>query len=334
MTDGRYGLCAFGLAYGCGIVWAGTEHANQNAFRAPHLLRIAAAREMAFVELPPSLLTSTEVEELRAFRAEAESLGLGLIVASGLAEAEPLRRDLRIAHELGAKTVRCILSRVLCGDRRNFPGGWYEHVSRCREALAEVVPEAERLGIAIALENHQDLDSADLLELCRHFESSSFGVTLDTGNPLAVMEDPVEFATTVGPYLRHVHLKDYRVYPAPNGVRLVRCAAGAGVVDFPGILRVCGAQPQSITLSLEQGALQARQIPFAEASWWDEFKPRTGRSLAGPLAVLLSSLRNPDEDWRTPYERGDPPAVLAEYEWTEFEESVAYFCGLTGTRAE
>ena len=91
MTDGKYGVCAFGLAYGCGLIWAGTEHANPNPFRAPHLLRIAAAREMAFVELPPSLLTSTEVEELRAFRAEAESLGLGLVVASGLPEVEPHR---------------------------------------------------------------------------------------------------------------------------------------------------------------------------------------------------------------------------------------------------
>ena len=331
MTDGRFGICAFGLAYGCGIVWAGTELANPNPFRASHLLRIASAREMAFVELPPSLLPSSEPEELRAFRAEADALGLGVVVASGLAEVEPLRRDLRIANELGAKTVRCILSRVLCGDRRNFPGGWYEHVARCRQAFAEVLPEAERLGITIALENHQDLDSTDLLELCRHFESPFFGVTLDTGNPLAVMEDPVEFATAVGPYLRHVHLKDYRVYPAPNGVRLVRCAAGAGVIDFPGILRVCEEQTQPITLSLEQGALQARQIPFAEATWWDEFQPRTGRSLAGPLAVLLASLRSPEEDYRTPYERGDAPAVLAEYEWTEFEESVAYFKGLSAT---
>ena len=39
------------------------------------------------------------------------------------------------------------------------------------------------------MENHQDAASADLLALCRRFESRYLGITLDCGNPLAVMEE-------------------------------------------------------------------------------------------------------------------------------------------------
>jgi hypothetical protein len=50
--------------------------------------------------------------------------------------------------------------------------------------------------------------------------------------------------------------------------------------------------------------------------------------VAAPLAVLLAAQRSPEEDWRTPFERDEPGAVLAEYEWSEFEKSVAYFKGI------
>ncbi len=55
-------------------------------------------------------------------------------------------------------------------------------------------------------------------------------------------EDPVEAARASAPLIRHVHLKDYTIHFAPEGYRLVRCAAGDGVIDFPAILDDRGRQ--------------------------------------------------------------------------------------------
>jgi 3-oxoisoapionate decarboxylase len=310
------------MPYLCGLTWGGTERANPAPLTRADIVHLAAEGGLSWVEMPSRMLGDTRAEGLARTRALAEERGIRFIVAGGKVEAEGLREDLRIAVELGAPVVRCTLSSVLCGDRRGFPGGWRSHLEACARVLEEIVPEAERAGVAIGLENHQDADSADLLALCRRFESRCLGVTLDTGNPLAVMEDPVEFAERVAPYLRHAHLKDYRVHHAPDGFRLTRCALGRGVIDFPALFRLFDAQEWPITRNLEQGALQCRRIPVLEPSWWDDYAPREAREILAALAVVWSNLRPAEEDWRTPYERDCTGEELGAYEWEEYRASL------------
>jgi 3-oxoisoapionate decarboxylase len=322
------GLCVFGIPYLCGITWAGTEHANPRPLTAADVVCLAAEDGLSWAEMPARMLGGAEPEALRHLRDFAEVRGVRLVLAGGKLDAETLLRELPLAAELGSPVLRCTLSGVLCGDRRGFPGGWRSHLRRCAEALEQVVPEAERLGVAVAIENHQDADSDDLLALCRRFESRWLGVTLDTGNPLAVMEEPVEFAARIAPYLRHAHLKDYRVHHAPNGFRLVRCALGRGVIDFPALFRLFDAQEWPVTRTLEMGALQCRQIPVLEPSWWDEYAPRGPRESLATLAAVWNAMRPAGEEWRTPYEQGASGEALAAWEWEEHRASLEALRGL------
>jgi sugar phosphate isomerase/epimerase len=323
-----FGLCVFGLTYACGLTWAGTPRANPKPLDIRALLAVTEAGGLSHLEVPLRLLGDRP--DLRALRQAADEQGLRFVVAGGILLAGGLGRDLAAAAELGARVVRFTLSNVLCGDRRGFPGGWSAHLAACEKALEEWVPEAERCGIALAVENHQDADSEDLLRLCRRFESCFLGVTLDTGNPLAVMEDPVAFASRLAPYLRHAHLKDYTLHAAPNGCRLVRAPLGEGVVDFPALLALLDAQEWPITRSLEMAALQARLIPFLERGWWDEYPARDARDVLPALEVMWSRLQPADAEWRTPFEReADPDALLA-YEWDHHARSLAYLRRLTG----
>jgi sugar phosphate isomerase/epimerase len=318
------GLCVFGFPYVCGLVWGGAEHANPNPLTGRQLIDLAVDSGLSYVEMPVRMLGGTDPSELSTIRAYAEARDIAFVYPSGTVNAERLAADLEIAHRLGARVMRCTLSSVLCGDRRGFPGGWKAHLDHCARELEAVLPQAERLEIAIAIENHQDADSEDLLRLCRRFESRYLGVTLDCGNPLAVMEEPLAFARRIAPYLRHAHLKDYRVYRAPNGCRLVRCAVGAGVVPFPELIALFDEQEFPITRNIELGALQARQIPFLEPTWWDELSPRTVGEILPALSVLWNNCRPQEEEWRTPYERGLVGEPLAEYEWAEFRASLQW----------
>ncbi|MBM3457058.1 MAG: sugar phosphate isomerase/epimerase [Armatimonadetes bacterium] len=318
------GLCVFGLTYACGMTWAGTPKANPEPWSGADVLRLVEQHGLSWAELPPRMLGASEPAELQALARQARERGIRFVVPGGRVEEEDLRRHLDIAAALDAPVVRCTLSGILCGDRRGFPGGWRAHLSHCEAILARIVPYAEELGIAVALENHQDADSLDLLSLCERFSSRCLGITLDCGNPLAVMEDPVAFAVRIAPYLRHAHLKDYRVYPAPSGYRLVRCALGAGVVDFPALFRLFDAQEWPITRNIEMGALHCRLIPMLEPSWWDEFPARSAQSTLPALHRVWNALRPAEEEWRTPLERDAPGPELLAYELAQFQESVAY----------
>jgi sugar phosphate isomerase/epimerase len=276
--------------------------------------------EGRMVELPPSASDLGSELRKRNMRVVADS---GVIVDT---DAEDLRQYLQTAHGMGAAVVRVTLSNVLCGDRRTCAEGWQNRLEASAARLREVLPLAEELGLAIAVENHQDATTDDLLRLYEMVgRSAAFGVTLDTGNPLAMGEDPVEAARRLAHLIRHVHLKDYTIHFAPEGYRLVRCAAGDGAIDFPAILAIVASNGQAVTPGIEIAAQATRTIPFLDRDWWSTYPSRDARDLVGPLQILWSKGRPANEPYSSAWERGaNGDDVIAE-EWAVLERSVKYF---------
>jgi len=235
------------------------------------------------------------------------------------------------AARLGSKVVRATLSTILCGDRRGLAGGWQAHLERRAARLREVLPYAEGLGICLAIENHQDATSDDLLQLAELVDHSpAYGITLDTGNPLAVAEDPVEFTRRVAPLVRHLHLKDYTLHFAPEGFRLVRCAAGAGVVDFPAIIDSVSRNGHALLPGIEIAAQATRTVPWLAADWWACYPPSPASELRPVLQLLWEKGRPAGEPYGSAWEHGADSARVSAEEWDVLRKSVAYFHGLAG----
>lgn len=316
------GLCVFGIAYSCGFVGRGSARAHPAPLNAYDVLALAARLGLNAVELPPAYIDpGTDPAALAAFRDRAAELGLRIVVAGPAIDPDAFRRHLEIAQQLGATTVRCTLSHVLCGDRAPIGGldGWQRHLQDAAQKLAQIAPMAEACGLRIGVENHQDATSDDLIWLCETVGSPAVGVTLDTGNPLAVAEDPVRFAERILPHLVHVHLKDYRMVATPVGYRLFHCPIGAGVVDFPALFALFATKP-GVAANLEMAALGERHIRILDKDYWAGHSPR-------PVADLLPVLRRWREaeqevEWRTPWETGDD-ALLGDWEMARLDESVA-----------
>lgn len=272
-----------------------------------------------------------------SLRAALESRGLRLVADYGVLighDAPAMRDYLRRAAAAGASVVRATLSPVLCGRRDLLPEGWPARLDAIAARLNELLPFAEELGTCIALENHQDATSEDLLELAeRTGHSPAFGITLDTGNPLAVAEGPVEAARRLAPIIRHVHLKDYTLHFAPEGYRLARCASGDGVVDFPAILEIVRANGHDVFPGIEIAAQATRTIPLLEESWWATFPMRQREHLPAVLRLLWAQGRPTDEPYGSAWERGEPSRVVLAEEWDVVRRTVAYFRALAGKPA-
>jgi len=245
------------------------------------------------------------------------------------AEPEYLRAYLQAAAALGARVVRSTLSGILCGERWRLPEGWDARLQEVADRLKDALPYAEALGLSIAMENHQDATTADLLRLAEMVEGHpAYGITLDAGNPLAVGEDPVEAATALSPWIRHIHMKDYTIHFAPEGYRLVRCAAGDGVVDFPAILSAVRSNGFPVLPGCEIAAQATRTIPWLEEKWWTSFPPRAATSLLGPLRILWEKGRPASEPYSSAWERGEDSAVVAAEERDIVQRSLDYFRGI------
>ena len=245
--------------------------------------------------------------ELAGLKSELDALGILPIVSSGLdrSEIEPL---LAIANVLDAPLIRFALTTVLCGDRAVADPPWAARVAAARDKLARFAPQAAAAGKTIVIENHQDFTSAELVALCDEF-GPAVRIVYDTGNSFPVGEAPLDFTRTIAPYVRHIHLKDYRVQRADDGIRLVRCAIGDGAVPFPDLFAILAEHHDELPAVLEPGALDVRHVLFFTEGWWQLYPPREARAFAACIAATARNSLPPDADFRTPWERDDDGAV-------------------------
>jgi len=327
------GLAAYSFSYSCGFEDRGTDRACPHPYDAYALMDIAAGYNLGGIEFPPAWSLSTlEPAELEKARRYAAARNLFVVADTGVVNVADLQTLLPVAAKLGARTLRVMVSIILCGDRRAVRDTWSDYLTEICRRLRAVRGLAEELGVAIALENHQDATSGELVALCEELGSAQIGVTLDAINPLAVGEDPLAFARRVAPYLKHLHLKDYYLYRTPEGFRLVRCPVGAGVLDVQGVLSLCARLAPQATISIEVGARQARHVRLLADDFWPGYPPRNIEEVLPVLRLREEHARPADEDWRTPWERGESGEVQAAYEMNQFRESVEYLRKLDSQR--
>jgi sugar phosphate isomerase/epimerase len=321
----KQGIAAHGFGYLGGFNGAGTSRACPTPLDAFSLMDLAAANGLAGVEIPPAeYLRDRSAEGLARVRGYAEERGLYIVFDTGVVDTAELEGLIPVAKELGVRTIRVTASKILCGDRAAVRETWPHYMSEIVNRLRSVRGLAEEAGVAIAVENHQDLTSEELVGLCAAVGGKSIGVTLDAVNPLAVVEDPMAFARRVGPLIKNVHVKDYRIYTTSQGFRLVRCAIGAGVLDVAGLFTVLRELAPDATVAIELAALDARHVRFLNDEYWAGFPPRRAEEILPVLRLREASAQPQGEDWRTPWELGASHDALAAYEMGQFDQSVAY----------
>jgi 3-oxoisoapionate decarboxylase len=315
----RIGLNPYGLTYTLGMQGAGTPRANPSPGGLPGFLAIAAEIGVRSIELDAGMLVPLDDSARAALRDRLQALDVTPVISAGLATAADAIAQ---ARGVGASVVRLGLTPVLCGDRSVLGPGWDELVAGVRRSLVSAARLAVQHGVTLAIEDHQDFTSAELIELCESC-GPGVGICLDTANSLAVGEEPVAFAQAVAPYLRHVHLKDYWVQWTDEGYRLIRCPVGDGAIPFAALaptLHVNTHAPE-LTASIEIGALVARHIRLLTSSWWQGYTERPARDLAAALSAARAGRIPDDAEWRTPWElQADGPALI-DYEMSQVRKS-------------
>ena len=316
------GLNPYGLAYTVGLQGAGTPRANPRPISFRAYFDLACELEARCFEVHGGWLTTMSERDLAWVRDELTRRDMTPIVSHGLRQenGETLDDPIRSARAIGARLIRLGLTPVLEGARAAWGPRWDEMRSHAAQTLIAETPRAAAAGIAVAIENHQDFGSEELVVMAER-AGENVGVVMDTGNPFAVGEDPVAFARRVAHRIRHVHLKDYRAQFTDEGYRLVRCAIGDGAVPFDEIADALGANERSITASLEPGALEARHIRLFTRDWWRGYPPRDGDELAAALGRLRGRRLADDEPYQTPWERGASGTDIVAFELGEIRRS-------------
>ena len=196
-------------------------------------------------------LTGMGSEHYLRVGARARDMGIALEVASGGMDPEKLRLVLAMACRLGAEVVRTTVSR---------PGS-DQVIADAAAALRQVAPEYEDAGVALAVENHEDLTAAEVVDLIQRIDSPAVGAVYDSGNSIPFYQDPVEEARLLAPYVRTTHIKDHIVVRSDDVVWSVGTPLGAGRIPLPDIVDVLRNAPNITRLMVQVCYGYAVQMP-------------------------------------------------------------------------
>lgn len=316
--DFRVGLNPYGTTYHLGLQGQGTPRQNAKGRGLDAFLELVDGMGARSVEIADGWISGRSEDELRALRDRLAESDIEPVISGSLI-TESTESMFRSARLLGAKKIRFVLTRILCGDRAERED-WDDLKRAVEGAVKKTGARAAEDGIRIGIENHQDFTSAELVELCQ-MGGPGVAITYDTGNSFPVGEAPMDFTRRVAPHVCHVHLKDYHVQFTPEGFRLIRCVIGDGAVPFAGIFAVLGEHHDTMTASLELAALEARHVRLFRPDWWTGYPERTATSLAACLWATQGKVVDPSGDYRTPWERGADDELEA-YELDQFRQSV------------
>ena len=230
------------------------------------------------------------VEFARKVRDKREQSGLyveGSIGLPGKAEAVPeFEREVKHAKEAGVSILRTVCSGGRRYETYHSAEAFEEFRKNSLAALQLAQPVLRKHRIKLAVENHKDWRARELVDMLKQLDREWIGVTLDFGNSIALVEDPMEVVQTLAPYLFSTHVKDMAVEEYADGFLLSEVPLGTGILDLPKMVEICKQQNPAVTFNLEMITRDPLQIPCLTPDYWATFGEVPGAELARTLRMV------------------------------------------------
>jgi len=229
----------------------------------------------------------------QALRRRAEAYGMFVEGSAGLprdrADLERFEAEVATAQAAGATVIRVVLPSRGSGRRYEAYGAaaeFQEARVAGRRMLELAEPVVARRRMRLALENHKDERVPERLETLKHMSSEYLGVCVDTGNSIALLEDPMEVVEAYAPWAFSAHLKDMAVQEYEDGFLLAEVPLGEGFLDLPRMIRVLRQHHPEVRFSLEMMTRDPLKVPCLTDRYWAAMGDLPGRDLARTLRMV------------------------------------------------
>ncbi|MVN91805.1 sugar phosphate isomerase/epimerase family protein [Mucilaginibacter aquatilis] len=153
----------------------------------------------------------------------------GLEGGKNEAAFDEMLEHIEYASYIGANVMRVVGSSLQFRFEDHAP-----QLEKLSQMFTDAAKVAARYNIKLAVENHIDYNSDEILQLITNVNSPYFGVNFDTGNFLRVLDDPIQAMEKLAPYVLATHIKDLKpVKGVPvNEWYFFSCVpTGEGLVD-------------------------------------------------------------------------------------------------------
>lgn len=223
-------------------------------------------------------------------RAAADKAGMYLEGTVSLpkdrGDAERFIAEVETARRAGVTVLRTVALNGRRYEVLDSASAFRDFADRAKRSLEVAEPIAARAKMCLAVENHKDWRSAELVDLLKRFGSDHLGVCLDTGNSIALLESPRATVEALAPLTRTTHLKDMDVAEYAEGFLLAEVPLGTGFLDLGEVVRVIRKARPDVRLNLEMITRDPLKVPCLTDQYWGTFADVPGRHLAAALTLV------------------------------------------------
>jgi 3-oxoisoapionate decarboxylase len=107
------------------------------------------------------------------------------------------------ARSIGADVMRVVGSSLMFRHEDHGP-----QIDALVAMFKKAVEVAKDYNVKLAVENHIDFTSDEILRMLTEVDSEYFGLNFDTGNFLRLLDDPIAGMEKLAPYVLATHVKD------------------------------------------------------------------------------------------------------------------------------
>ena len=216
-------------------------------------------------------------------------------------------------HLEAVAAFSCRHARVYLGDRHDrfrADSPWAQQIEATIDVIERLTPRLKDLGIRLAIETHSDLTGDELITILDRLDPEVNGVTLDTGNIVMRLDDPLELAGRLAPRVVATHVKDAVLAFTPRGLCWQARPVGSGILPLADILAAVISANPSITLSIELHP-RTYDLPIYDRKWLAFFPRLRPESLAAVVRLAaLAEKRYADGSLKH-------PEVIEAIRWAE-----------------
>ena len=227
--------------HGIGQAWADFKLPWPRQMSTFELFDEAVLMGLDGLHLDDGVLETLDPAYLQEVKAAAQERGLYLeynfsmdMGGMGIGIQHDLDEAIATAGSLGADIVKVSMDlvrpRPLAASR--FHPRVKDQIESFASQLKASAPAAAAAGIKIAVENHCDSFSEEILWLLDRVGHPAVGACIDTVNALMVMEDPMQAIANLAPRAFTNHFRDDRIEMQRYGFKLTGAAVGEGDIDM------------------------------------------------------------------------------------------------------
>jgi len=204
----------------------------------------------------------------------------------GAADVARFDDEMRVAREAGAQCIRTVCMNGRRYETYASAEEFRQFAEQSWKSLQLAEPVARRHKLRLAVENHKDWRIDEMLGWLKRLESEHVGVCLDTGNSIALLEEPHAVIEAYAPWTFTTHFKDMGVVECDDGFLLSEVPLGRGFLDLRRALETLRKSRSDVPLNLEMITRDPLRIPCLSQKYWATMNAVPGSVLADALSMV------------------------------------------------